>query len=60
MNEPELREKLKPFLRKEEIDSLFKRRQKVVAYIEKLIRERGENNVLYSYTDTTADVVSAK
>ncbi|MBZ5647135.1 MAG: hypothetical protein LAN37_07935 [Acidobacteriia bacterium] len=60
MSEPELRENLKAFLRIEEIDSLFKRWQKLVAYAEKLIRENGENNVLYSYTDATAEVVPAK
>ncbi len=60
VNESELRGKLKPFLRKEEIDSLFKRRQKLVAYINKLIQEKGENNVLYSYSGAPGETVPAR
>lgn len=60
VNEAEMRQKLTPFLRKEEIDSLFKRRQKLVAYVEKMIREKGESNVLYSYPVAAGDSVPVK
>ncbi len=49
MNEAEVRPMLSPYLRKEEIDALFKRKQTFINYVQKLIRQKGENNVLYMY-----------
>lgn len=47
MNEDVVRERMKPFLRKFEIDSLLKRRDKLVAHLEKMIAERGAEKVLF-------------
>jgi hypothetical protein len=43
-----LRVRLKPYLREPEIDAILRRRDKLVAHIEQLIRERGEDVILYS------------
>jgi hypothetical protein len=46
-DEASVRERLAPFLRKAEIDALFKRRRAIVARIEKLIADEGESAVLF-------------
>ncbi len=43
----ELLAKTKPHLNKSEVQGLMKRRDKIVAYFEKLIAQKGENAVLY-------------
>jgi hypothetical protein len=43
-----LHESLKKYLREGEIDAILKRRDKLVAHIEQLIHERGEEAVLYT------------
>ncbi len=40
---------LKPYLRPYEIESLLKRRQKLIVHIQKLIDEKGENAVLFTW-----------
>ena len=47
LNEGEGRQRLRPYLRGVEIDALLKRRVKLIAYIEDLIREKGEAAVLF-------------
>ena len=42
-----LTEKTKGYLTKEEVKTVMARRDKIVAYFQKLIAERGENEVLY-------------
>ena len=37
----------KPYLNKDEVKALFARRDKIVAYFDKLVAEKGENQVLY-------------
>jgi hypothetical protein len=49
LNADECRLRLKPYLKKSEIDGLLKRREKLVVWIQKLIQERGEDSVLYAY-----------
>jgi hypothetical protein len=49
LNRDECRQRMKPYLGKFEIDGLLRRREKLVAWIQKLIQERGEDTVLYSY-----------
>jgi len=49
LNPEEVKRQLKPYLRTSEIDSLLKRRDKLVALLEKLIEERGEEKVLFSW-----------
>jgi len=60
MNEAEVRPKLSPFLRKDEIDALFKRRQTLINYVQKLIRQKGEKNVLYTYIPPVIEMLPAK
>lgn len=47
-NEEEAKQRLKPFLRSYEVEAIFKRRKVLVGYIQKLIDEKGENEVLYT------------
>ena len=49
LDEGKLRQTLKPFLRGYEIDALLKRRKKLVEHFEGLIREKGENRVLFNW-----------
>ncbi|MFQ5742039.1 MAG: hypothetical protein ACE5HV_00460 [Acidobacteriota bacterium] len=48
LDEAEVKERLKPFLRGAEIDGLLKRRRKLVEHFQALIAERGEAKVLYT------------
>ena len=48
LDEATLKQRLKPYLRSSEITALFKRARKLVELVEKLIQERGEENVLYA------------
>jgi hypothetical protein len=43
----EVRERLRPYLRGNEIEALLARREKLVAHVEQMIAERGEEVVLY-------------
>lgn len=43
-----LTSRLKGYLREAEIDAILKRRDKLVAHIEQLIRQRGEDTILYT------------
>ena len=43
----QLAEKSKPYLTKEEVKGVMARRDKIVAYFQKLIAEKGESEVLY-------------
>jgi hypothetical protein len=47
LDENAVRERLKPYLRGFEIDSLLKRRQKLLSHLEKMIREQGADRVLF-------------
>jgi hypothetical protein len=47
LNADQLMEKTKPYLAKDEVKGVMARRDKIVAYFEKLIAEKGENGVLY-------------
>jgi hypothetical protein len=47
LNDAVLKEKLKPYLRGIEIDSLIKRRLKLIDYVKGQISKRGESEVLY-------------
>lgn len=49
LNEAEARQRLKKYLRSTEIEAIFKRRQKIVDHIQKLINEKGESRVLFSF-----------
>jgi hypothetical protein len=42
-----LLEKTKPYLHKDEVKSVMARRDRIVAHFQKLIAEKGENEVLY-------------
>jgi hypothetical protein len=44
----ELADKTKHYLNKDEVKAVMARRDKIVAYFQKLIAEKGENEVLYS------------
>ena len=48
LDEETVRERLKKFLRSSEIKALLQRRDILVAHIQKLIEERGENKVLFT------------
>jgi hypothetical protein len=47
LNADQLMEKTKPHLTKDEVKGVMARRDKIVAYFQKLIAEKGENEVLY-------------
>ncbi len=49
LDEGMVRQTLKPFLRGYEIDALLERRQKLLAHFDRLIREKGENKVLFNW-----------
>ncbi|MFQ5926163.1 MAG: metallophosphoesterase [Terriglobia bacterium] len=48
LDQATVKQRLKKLLRSSEIKALFKRRDKLVEYIQKLINERGEASVLYT------------
>jgi hypothetical protein len=47
LNGNELAEKTQRYLNKEEVKAVMARRDKIVAYFQKLISEKGEKEVLY-------------
>ena len=47
LNQDEVLEKTKHYLNKDEVKALMVRRDKIVEQIQKLITEKGENEVLY-------------
>ena len=47
LDEADVREHLKPYLRPAEIDALLKRRSKLIAFFKAQIAKRGESDVLY-------------
>jgi hypothetical protein len=47
-NEAEARVRLRPYLRGSEMDALFKRRVKLVQFLDRLIAEKGEDKILFS------------
>ncbi len=49
LDEETLRERLKEFLRSSQIKALLRRRDKLMAHIQKLIQERGESKVLFTF-----------
>lgn len=49
LTEQEVKQRLNPYLSPPEIDFLMKRRDKVVAHIDRMIAERGEDQVLFNY-----------
>jgi hypothetical protein len=49
LDERHLRQTLKPYLRGYEIDALLERRKKLLAHFDRLIREKGENKVLFTW-----------
>ena len=49
LDEETVRERLKKFLRSSEIKALLRRRDKLVEHIQKLIQERGESKVLFTF-----------
>jgi hypothetical protein len=48
LDEDEVKERLKPYLKKKELKALLKRHRKLVSHIQELIAERGEHAVIYS------------
>ncbi len=49
LDEGSVRQALKPLLRGYEIDALLERRKKLIEHFENLIREKGENRVLFAW-----------
>lgn len=49
LSDAEYRSRLKPYLRGAEIDSILRRRKELVRHFDKLIAERGENSVLFTF-----------
>jgi hypothetical protein len=47
LNEAELKQKTKNYLTDPEVQAVMARRDKIVAYFQKLVAEKGENEVLY-------------
>jgi hypothetical protein len=47
LNEGELKQKTKNLLTDPEVQAVMARRDKIVAYFQKLVTEKGENEVLY-------------
>ena len=55
VSDDEIRSKMEPYLRKGEIDSLLKRREKLVAFIQDRIHKKGEKQVLFDWADVGGD-----
>lgn len=53
LDEGKVRQTMKPFLRGYEIDALLERRKKLIEHFEGLIREKGENRVLFNWDPGT-------
>ncbi len=51
LDEQVARERLKPYLSSYELDALFARRALILQGLDKLIAEKGEDKVLYAYTE---------
>ncbi len=49
MTQPELQQHLRPYLRGVEIDAIYKRRTRMLDYLQKLIAEKGEDKVLFDW-----------
>ena len=49
LNRQDVEQQVKGYLRPGEIENLFKRREQLVAHLEKLARERGEDKVFFTY-----------
>jgi hypothetical protein len=54
LDEAVVRERLKPYLTTFELDALLKRRKLILERLDKVIAERGEAKVLYTYTVAAA------
>ena len=55
LDEAVVRERLKEYLSSYELDALFHRRKLVLERLDKLIAEKGEGNVLYTYTEQPSE-----
>lgn len=60
LDEGVARERLKPYLTTYELDALIKRRKLILEHLDKLIAERGEDQVLYTYTFEAAPAPTQK
>ena len=59
LDEKEVRQRMKPYLSSFEIDGLVARRKLIVDLLDKLIAEKGENQVLYDFTFVPAEPAAA-
>jgi len=59
LDEKEVRQRMKPYLSSFEIDGLIARRKLLVDLLDKLIAEKGENQVLYDFVFVPADAAPA-
>ena len=59
LDEAAVRARLAPYLRSYELDALLKRRQLIVERLDNLIAERGEAQVLYTYTEEAATATAS-
>ncbi|HKD16780.1 MAG TPA: hypothetical protein VKG23_02840 [Thermoanaerobaculia bacterium] len=59
LDEKEVRTRMKPYLSSFEIDGLIARRKLLVDLLDKLIAEKGENQVLYDFTFVPAEPAAA-
>jgi hypothetical protein len=59
LDEAAVRERLKDYLTSYEFDALFKRRKIILDRYAKLIAEKGEDKVLYTWVETTAPAAAA-
>jgi len=59
LDEAAVRQRLKDYLTSYEFDALFKRRKMILDRIAKLIAEKGEDKVLYTFVETPAPAAAA-
>ncbi len=59
LDEATARQRLKDYLTSYELDALFKRRKMIVDRYAKLIADKGEEHVLYTFTETPAPAATA-
>ena len=59
LDEATARERLKEYLTSYELDALFKRRKMILERYAKLIAEKGEDKVLYTFVETPAPAAAA-
>ncbi len=60
LSDAEIRSRLRPYVSNTGVDSLLKRRQKIVKHIQALIAKKGEDKVLFAWSDVGGEPTVAE